>query len=91
MVTEDYTSLEIAKLLKEKGFKEWCLHCYGVPALHNGVDMSFDEECDLKNDGGENEIEYIEDDRLFYYGCKNSDKEIKVWAAATLLCSRKWL
>ena len=28
MITEDYVSFEIAKLLKEKGFNEPCLMCY---------------------------------------------------------------
>lgn len=28
MITEDYVSFEIAKLLKEKGFDEPCLMCY---------------------------------------------------------------
>lgn len=91
MITEDYVSFETAKLLKEKGFREWCFHCYGVAVLHNGVDISFDEECDLKNDGREDEIEYVEGGRLYDYGCKNSDKDIKVWAAPTLSVAMKWL
>ena len=28
MITEDYVSFEIAKLLKEKGFSEPCYTCY---------------------------------------------------------------
>ena len=28
MITEDYVSFEVAKLLKEKGFDEPCLMCY---------------------------------------------------------------
>lgn len=88
---EDYCSFEIAKLLKEKGFNEWCFHCYGVAVLHNGVDISFDEECELKDEGRENEIEYIEGGRLYDYGCNNSDKDAKVWAAPTLWMAMKWL
>ena len=91
MITEDYVSFETAKLLKEKGFKEWCFHCYGVAVLHNGVDISFDEECELKDEGRENEIEYIEGGRLYDYGCNNSDKDAKVWAAPTLWVAMKWL
>ena len=91
MITEDYVSSETAKLLKEKGFKEWCFHCYGVAVLHNGVDISFDEECDLKNEGRENEIEYVEGGRLYDYGCNNRDKYAKVWAAPTLWVAMKWL
>ena len=91
MITEDYVSFETAKLLKEKGFKEWCFHCYGVAVLHNGADISFDEECELKDEGRENEIEYIEGGRLYDYGCNNSDKDAKVWAAPTLWVAMKWL
>jgi hypothetical protein len=88
---EDYVSFEIAKLLKEKGFKEWCFHCYGVAVLHNGVAISFDEECELKDEGRKNEIEYVEGRVLYDCGCNNSDKDAKVWAAPTLWDTMKWL
>ena len=91
MVTEDYVSFETAKLLKEKGFRLWCFNCYGVAVLHNGADISFDEECDLKDYGRENEIEYVEGDRLFDYGCDNRMEDAKVWAAPTLWVAMKWL
>ncbi len=91
MITEDYVSFETAKLLKEKGFSEFCFKCYGVAVLHNGADISFDEECDLKDYGREDEIEYVEGDRLYDYGCNNRDKDAKVWAAPTLWVAMKWL
>lgn len=91
MITEDYVSFETAKLLKEKGFKEWCFKCYGVAVLHNGMDISFDEECDLRDYGREDEIEYVEGGRLYDYGCNNRDKDAKVWAAPTLWVAMKWL
>lgn len=91
MITEDYVSFEIAKLLKEKDFKEWCFKCYGIAVRHNGQDISFDEECELKDKGRENEIEYIEGDTLYDYGCNNRDKDAKVWAAPTLWVTMKWL
>ena len=91
MIAEDYVPFEIAKLLKEKGFKEWCRCCYGVAVLHNGEDISFDEECELKDEGRGNEIEYVEGGRLYDYGCNNSDKDTEVWAAPTLWAAMKWL
>ena len=91
MMTEDYVSFETAKLLKEKGFKEFCFKCYGVAVLHNGADISFDEECELKDEGRENEIEYVEGGRLYDYGCNNRDKDAKAWAAPTLWVAMKWL
>ena len=91
MMGEDYVSFETAKLLKEKGFTEWCFKCYGVAVLHNGADISFDEECDLRDYGREDEIEYVEGGRLYDYGCNNRDKDAKVWAAPTLWVAMKWL
>lgn len=91
MITEDYVSFETAKLLKEKGFNEWCFKCYGVAVLHNGEDISFDEECELKDEGRENEIEYVEGGRLYDYGCNNREKVRTVWAAPTLWAAMKWL
>jgi len=91
MITEDYVPFEIAKLLKEKGFKEWCRCCYGVAVLHNGEDISFDEECDLKDEGRENEIEYVEGGTFYYLNCNNGDEDTNVWAAPTLQMTMKWL
>ena len=91
MIAEDYVPFEIAKLLKEKGFKEWCRCCYGVAVLHNGEDISFDEECDLKDEGRENEIEYVEGGTFYYYNCKNDEEDTNVWAAPTLQMAMKWL
>ena len=90
-ITEDYVSFETAKLLKEKGFKEWCRRCYGVAVLHNGEDISFDEECDLKDEGRENEIEYVEGGTFYYLNCNNDDEDTNVWAAPTLQMAMKWL
>ena len=91
MITEDYVSFEVAKLLKEKGFKEWCRCCYGVAVLHNGEDISFDEECELKDEGRENEIEYVEGGTFYYFYCDNGDEDTNVWAAPTLQMAMKWL
>ena len=91
MITEDYVSFEIAKLLKEKGFKHWCYKCYGDAVYHKGVPISFEEECDLKSEGLENEIEYVEGGYLYDFGCDNRKEDVKVWAAPTLQLAMKWL
>ena len=91
MVTEDYVSFETAKLLKEKGFKHWCYKSYGDAVYYKGVPISFDEECDLKSEGLENEIEYVEGGYLYDFGCDNNKKDAKVWAAPTLQMAMKWL
>ena len=91
MITEDYVSSETAKLLKEKGFKEWCGKCYGLDVRHNGEPIDVDEEFELNVAGRDNEIEYVEGGRLYDYGCNNHDKDVNVWAAPTLWVAMKWL
>lgn len=59
MIKERYCSYEVSRLLKEKGFREWCRYCYGTAVRHNGADIDEDEEFELKSDGKANEIEYI--------------------------------
>lgn len=91
MIAEDFVSFETAKLLKEKGFKHWCYKSYGDAVYHKGVPISFDEECELKSEGLEDEIEYVEGGFLYDFGCDNRKKEAKVWAAPTLWVAMKWL
>ncbi len=90
MITEDYVSFETAKLLKEKGFKQWCRRYYGVDVRHKGKSISFDEECELKDEGFGNEIEYVEGGQFCtcVYG---NDTEDKFYAAPTLQMAMKWL
>lgn len=89
MFKEDYVSFETAKLLKEKGFREWCRECYGTDVRHNGVSISFDEELDLKDEGRGDEIEYVEGGIMHNLSCNNSDKDI--YAAPTLSIAMNWL
>lgn len=91
MTTEDYVSFETAKLLKEKGFKQWCYKCYGTAVYHKGEPISFDEEHDLLNAGLGDEIEYVEGGYLYDFGCDNREEHAKVWAAPTLWAATKWL
>ena len=90
MITEDYVSCETAKLLKEKGFKEWCRQCYGLDVRHNGEPIDFDEECELKDAGRENEIEYVDGGRMYDYGCGNFNPG-SPYAAPSLYVAMKWL
>lgn len=90
MITEDYVSFETAKLLKEKGFREWCSHCYGVDVRHKGESIDFDEECELKNLGLGDELEYVDGGMFYHYGCDNRS-EAAVYAAPALQIAMKWL
>lgn len=90
MITEDYASFEIAKLLKEKGFKEWCSYCYGLDVRYNGESIGMDEETELKEQGLGDEIEYIDGGRLYHFGCDNRN-EGSPYAAPSLYVAMKWL
>lgn len=91
MITKDYVNVEVAKLLKKKGFREWCNKCYGTAVYHKGVPISFDEECELKDEGRENEIEYVEGGCLYDFGCDNRKEDANVYAAPTLWDVMTWL
>ena len=90
MITEDYVSSETAKLLKEKGFREWCRKCYGLDVRHNGEPIDVDEEYELKDAGRENEIEYVDGGRMYDYGCGNFNPG-SPYAAPSLYVAMKWL
>lgn len=62
MITEEIEILdyETCKLLKEFGFDEPCELAYITAVRHNGEDLSYDDELDLKSDVRENEIEYTD-------------------------------
>ena len=91
MITENYVSFEVAKLLREKGFREVCSRCYGIAVLHNGVHISVDEEFELKHEGRGNEIEYVEGGMFYDLNYKNSNDDADVWSAPTLWGAMKWL
>lgn len=84
MITENCVSFNIAKLLKEKGYKEWSSHYYRTDVRYKGNSISFDEECELKSEGLGNEIEYIEGGILVHFGYSNSDKFTSACAAPTI-------
>ena len=46
MITEDYCSFEVAKLLKEKGFEDECFGTYSV----GDHELSVSSECPYEND-----------------------------------------
>lgn len=90
MIEENYVSFEVAKLMKEKGFNLWCYKCYGDAVYNKGVPIGFDEECELRDEGLEDEIEYVEG-YLYDFGCNNRKEDAKIYAAPTLQRAIKWL
>ena len=93
MIKERYCSYEVARLLKEKGFREWCRYCYGTAVRHNGADIDEDEEFELKSEGKANEIEYIKGGILHNLYYDNNDKSFgkDVCAAPTHQMACDWL
>lgn len=72
MIKERHCSYEVARLLKEKGFRECCRYCYGTAVRHNGEDIDEDEEFELKSEGRADEIEYIKGGILHKLYCDNA-------------------
>lgn len=58
MNTEGYCSYKVSMLLKQLGFNEGCGSLYETAIRHNGKDLSFDDELDLKGAGRAKEIKY---------------------------------
>jgi hypothetical protein len=52
MITEDYVSFETAKLLKEKGFDEKCLHYY-EDNRHRDEGIKFSDWCNIEYSNSE--------------------------------------
>lgn len=58
MIQESYCSYKTSMMLKWLGFNECCQSMYETAIRHNGKDLSFDDEQDLKSAGKEKEIKY---------------------------------
>lgn len=92
MIKERYCSYEVAKLLKEKGFRECCRYCYGTAIRHNGEDIDEDEEFELKSEGRADEIEYIKGGilhNLYYDNGKSFGKDVCATPTHQMACD--WL
>lgn len=89
MIKERYCSYEVAKLLKEKGFRECCRYCYGTAIRHNGEDIDEDEEFELKSEGRADEIEYIKGGilhNLYYDNGKSFGKDVCATPTHQMAC-----
>ena len=90
MIRENYVSFETAKLLKEKGFREWCNWCYSPSRYYNGNIIDGDEESELKASGEWDESKATWIHSLYPYNCDNEQSE-GIYAAPTLSIAMKWL
>ena len=54
-----HCNYETSMMLKAHGYDELCEMCYSTAIRHNGEDLSFDDEMDLKEEGRGDEIEYV--------------------------------
>lgn len=58
---------ETCKLLKEVGFNDLCEYLHTTAVRHDGKDLSYDEEMELRDEGFDNEIEYIKGGKLLKF------------------------
>lgn len=92
MITEDYVTYEVAKLLKEKGFVEMCPSSYGTVYLHNGKPIDEDEQYELESEGKEDEIEAVEGGAIYDFWNSNKQNEYgNIVSRPTLTVVTKWL
>ena len=89
---KDYVSFATAKKLKEKNFMELCDSLYSTAFLHNGQEIDEDDEFELRCDGRENEIEYVEGGTVFYHPFYNAryGADGKEVARPTLYQAMNW-
>lgn len=68
-MTEEIEILEFetCKLLKEIGFNDLCEYLHTTAVRHDGKDLSYDEEMELRSEGFDSEIEYIEGGKLLKF------------------------
>lgn len=64
---------KIGKLLLKYGYNETCEWMYCISAQHNGKELSFCDECELKDEGRGGEIEYIDYGNLAFIINQNSE------------------
>lgn len=57
-------TFETAKLLKDFGFDIICPKCYGVAVMHNGEYLGYDEECELRAEGRDDEYDEKKDELI---------------------------
>ena len=92
MEHENYVSLKTAKNLKKAGFIWGCNSFYGLDVRHNGESIDFDEECELKSEGKESEIEYVDGGTIYsFYHSNKEDEDYGGYSRPTLAVAQKWL
>lgn len=86
----EIVSSETAKVLKDFGFDIICPQCYGIAIMHNGEYLGCDEEYELRSEGRDDEIEYVEYGMLYNMWLKNEKEDRNVCAAPDIETVRKW-
>lgn len=71
---EDILDYETCKRLAQLGYNEFGDHLWSTQILHNGEPITFEESLDLKMDGCEEELEYVEGGKLLYFTNCNSQR-----------------
>lgn len=90
MYGENFISAENARLLKKKGFREWCDMCHSPSLYYNGDIIDGDEESELKASGEWDETKARWIHTLYPFNCNNEQSE-GIYAAPTQDQVRWWL
>lgn len=88
---EDFVTPEIGKLLKSHGFDRTCGCMYATSVKHNGKEISFCEECELKDEGRGDEIEYVDYGNLIFLFNQNSENNEGTCSAPTYYEVFDWI
>ena len=69
-----------------------CDTFYGLDVRYNGESIDFDEECELKAEGKEPEIEYVDGGTIYsFYHSNKEDEDYGGYSRPTLSVAQKWL
>lgn len=93
MIETEHCNYKTSMLLKRLGYNEWCRTFYQEAVRHNGKDLSFDEELDLRNQGRSNEIKRIRGGWINESNNKNTDDWLGKHCCSrpTLSQATRWL
>ena len=92
-IKTEYCNYKSSMLLKQLGYDEPCESFYQDAVQHNGKDISYDEELDLKDEGRGKEIKRIKGGSIDNHYNRNSDDWLGKYCCSrpTLSQAVRWL
>lgn len=92
-IKTEYCDYKTSMMLKKLGYDEPCESFFQEAVQHNGKDISFDEELDLKGEGRGKEIKRIKGGSIDYHYNRNSDDWLGKYCCSRPILSQvvRWL